>query len=96
VGDPDKTILQPKNNLMCGLRIMENQLVDLHRPLLSNRSYWGTLHPGTAGYRNFAREMANVPVACGARTAHRVKHHAPDVREASAAEPVTSSRGGSE
>jgi hypothetical protein len=35
-------------------------------------------------------------VACGARTAHRVKHHAPDVREASAAEPVTSSRGGSE
>jgi hypothetical protein len=96
VGDPDKTILQPKNNLMCGLRIMENQLVDLHRPLLSNRSYWGTLHPGTAGYRNFAREMANVPVACGARTAHRVKQHAPDVREASAAEPVTSSRGGSE
>jgi hypothetical protein len=96
VGDPDKTILQPKNNLMCGLRIMENQLVDQHRPLLSNRSYWGTLHPGTAGFRNFAREMANVPVACGAHTAHHVKQHVPDVREAAAAESAGSASGGSE
>jgi hypothetical protein len=80
---------------MCGLRIMENQLVDQHRPLLSNRSYWGTLHPGTAGFRNFAREMANVPVACGARTAHHVRRRAPDVREASnAPHPGSATAGG--
>jgi hypothetical protein len=97
VGDAGKTILQPKNNLMCGLRIMENQLVDLHKPLLTKRSYWGTLHPGTAGYRNFAREMANVPVACGAKTARHGGHTADQgVRQAMTTRPGSRSDPGGE
>jgi len=71
VHDPGKTILNPRNNLLCGIRILRNQLIDLHQPLRTRKSYWGTLHPGTAGYRNFARQMANVPEACGQRVGHR-------------------------
>jgi hypothetical protein len=26
--DPAKTILQPKNNLLCGVAILKNQLID--------------------------------------------------------------------
>lgn len=95
VHDPDKTILQPENNLMCGLHIMQNQLINLREPLLSRRSYWGTLRPGTPGYRSFARQMANVPVACGAHTAHPIRRHEPALREASSAQPSTLSAGGS-
>jgi hypothetical protein len=72
-GDPDKTILQPENNLLCGLRIMKNQLVDLNRPLVTKKSYWGTLRPGTVSYRVFAKQMANVPMACGAKTGRRTR-----------------------
>jgi hypothetical protein len=71
VHDPGKTILNPRNNLLCGIRILRNQLIDLHQPLRTRKSYWGTLHPGTAGYRNFAHQMANVPEACGQRVEHR-------------------------
>jgi hypothetical protein len=68
VHDPDKTILNPGNNLLCGINILRNQLIDLHEPLLTRKSYWATLRPGSAGYRNFVRQMANVPEACGRRT----------------------------
>jgi hypothetical protein len=64
VRDPRKTILQPKNNLLCGVKIMENQIFNLHRPLLSSASYWVTLRPATPSYLVFAKQMKNVPAAC--------------------------------
>jgi len=62
--DPGRTILQPKNNLACGVKILENQVVTQNRPLVSGKSYWGPLHPGWATYRTFVREMANTPAVC--------------------------------
>jgi hypothetical protein len=62
--DPQKTILQPENNLKCGIRIMSNQLIDKHKPLATGSSYWSTLRPGTVSYRVFVKQMANVPSAC--------------------------------
>lgn len=67
--DPDKTILQPENNLLCGVNILENQLVNQHRPLITKSSYWSTLRPNWPGYRVFVQQMANVPAACGRRPA---------------------------
>lgn len=64
VKDPERTILQPADNLGCGVKIMEDQIVTLHRPLVTRMSYWATLQPGTAGYRVFRRQMVNVPEAC--------------------------------
>jgi len=66
--DPSRTILQPKNNLECGIKILEQALVQQHKPLLSRTQYWSTLQPGTASYRVFAKQMTNVPAACGLRT----------------------------
>jgi hypothetical protein len=67
--DPDKTILQPKNNLLCGVKILTNQLIDKRKPLLTKSSYWSTLRPGYPGYNTFLKQMANTPEACGrART----------------------------
>ena len=66
--DPDKTILQPENNLLCGVNILENQLVIQKRPLLTKSSYWSTLRPGWPGYHVFLEQMANVPSACGSRS----------------------------
>jgi len=73
VKDPGRTILSPEKNLGCGVKIMENQIVTQGKPLVSRTSYWATLQPGTAGYRVFAKQMANVPAACGmhARRASR-------------------------
>ncbi len=82
VHDPDKTILQPRNNLLCGIHILRNQLIELHEPLLSSKSYWATLRPGTLGYKVFARQMANLPVACGQRIAHPRRLSEPPLREA--------------
>jgi hypothetical protein len=62
--DPQKTILQPENNLKCGIKIMSNQLIDKHKPLATGSSYWSTLRPGTLSYRVFVKQMANVPSAC--------------------------------
>ena len=62
--DPAKTILQPRNNLTCGVRILENQLITLRRPLVTRTSYWSTLQPGRPSYRVFVKQMANVPAAC--------------------------------
>jgi hypothetical protein len=66
--DPQKTILQPMNNLLCGINILENQLVTRHEPLLSNQSYWSTLRPDNASLAVFKKQMANVPAYCGLGT----------------------------
>jgi hypothetical protein len=63
--DPYKTILQPRNNLLCGVKILTNQLVDQRKPLLTRSSYWSTLRPGWPGYSTFLKQMANTPEACG-------------------------------
>jgi hypothetical protein len=68
VTDPDRTILRPKNNLECGIKILQQELVGQHKPLLSRTQYWSTLQPGTVSYRVFAKQMTNVPAACGLRT----------------------------
>lgn len=69
--DPGKTILQPRNNLVCGVRILHNQLIDRHKPLLTKSSYWSTLRPGWPGYSVFIKQMSNVPPACGRRVRSR-------------------------
>jgi hypothetical protein len=63
--DPQKTILQPQNNLECGIKILDDQLMVQHKPLLSRSSYWETLRPGTMSFRVFAKQLANLPAACG-------------------------------
>jgi hypothetical protein len=63
--DPRKTILQPDNNLLCGVNILRNQLVGQKKPLMSTSSYWSTLRPGWPGNRVFIQQMRNVPAACG-------------------------------
>ncbi len=60
-----KSILQPKNNLECGVKILSNQIVDQHKPLFTKTSYWSTLQPGRKSYRVFAKQMLNPPPACG-------------------------------
>jgi hypothetical protein len=62
--DPGKTILQPKNNLECGVKILDNQIITQRRALISRKSYWSTLQPGTVSHRVFAKQMTNVPLAC--------------------------------
>ena len=62
--DPEKTILKPKNNLACGVKILENQIIVHHKPLLSASGYWSTLRPGTESFRVFAKQMTNPPAAC--------------------------------
>jgi hypothetical protein len=64
--DPEKTILLPKNNLECGIKILDNQLITRHQPLLSKSSYWETLRPGRPGFAVFVKQLANMPAACGA------------------------------
>lgn len=66
--DAAKTILQPKNNLGCGILILDNQLVAQGRRLVSRHSYWATLQPGGPSYRVFVKQMANVPRVCRVRT----------------------------
>lgn len=63
--DPERTILQPENNLLCGINILEKQLVTQKRPLQTKSSYWSTLRPSWPGNRVFLQQMANVPAACG-------------------------------
>ncbi len=78
--DPAKTILQPKNNLLCGINILDDQLVTHHELLLSHKSYWSTLRPGTMSYRVFIKQMANVPDFCLTRRELRRRdllHHRP-------------------
>ncbi len=62
--DPAKTILRPGNNLLCGVKILENQMITHRRPLLTSSSYWVTLQPERPSYQVFAKQMTNVPAAC--------------------------------
>lgn len=62
---PEKTILQPENNLQCGVKILTYQLLDKQKPLVTHSSYWSTLRPGWPGYSTFLKQMSNVPAACG-------------------------------
>lgn len=64
-GDPARTILQPKNNLECGVKILTQQIIENHKPIFYKLSYWSTLRPGTESYRVFARQMVSPPSACG-------------------------------
>jgi hypothetical protein len=66
--DPAKTILQPKNNLECGVKILVNQIIVQHKPLLTPSGYWSTLRPDGPSYRVFAKQMTNPPAACGLPT----------------------------
>jgi hypothetical protein len=83
--DPDKTILQPKNNLTCGIEILRTQLIDKRKPLAWRKSYWSTLQPGTGGFKVFVKQMANVPDACRA-AAPRKPEKTPAVRAAEKSE----------
>lgn len=80
--DPERTILQPKNNLVCGVAILKNQLIDLHRPLLWSNSYWATLRPGTLSYRIFAKQMTNPPAPCELHSEHPESYPQRDQAEA--------------
>jgi len=73
--DPGRTILQPEKNLSCGIKIMEHQIIVQKKPLLARTSYWSTLQPGTVSYRVFAKQMANVPVACRVATKKSQRKH---------------------
>jgi hypothetical protein len=66
--DPAKTILRPKNNLECGVKILVNQIIVQHKPLLARSGYWSTLQPDGPSYRVFAKQMTNPPAACGLST----------------------------
>ena len=81
--DPNKTILQPKNNLLCGVNIIRNQLIDQHKALLSSTSYFATLQPGTISVKVFLKQMANVPAVCK-RPVHTQPQADPALREAAA------------
>jgi hypothetical protein len=63
--DPAKTILQPKNNLECGVKILVHQTIVQHKPLLTRSGYWSTLYPDGLSFRVFAKQMINPPSACG-------------------------------
>ena len=66
--DPAKTILQPKNNLECGVKILVNQIIVQHKPLLTRSAYWSTLQPDGPSHLVFAKQMTNPPAACGLPT----------------------------
>ena len=80
--DPRRSILNPDKNLLCGVRIMENQIIGQGKPLVTRTSYWATLKPGTAGYRVFSTQMANVPAACGVGVLKPRKHRQAPVERA--------------
>jgi hypothetical protein len=85
--DPEKTILQPKNNLECGVKILHNQLMDQHRPLVSVKSYWSTLQPGTVSFRVFRKQMANVPEVCRIDSGRREAGEKEKLAQAQKAKP---------
>ena len=72
--DPAKTILRPKNNLECGVKILKHQIIDQRKPLFSRSAYWSTLRPGTISYRNFRKQMTNVPLACRVNRRTEIAH----------------------
>lgn len=89
--DSSKTILQPEDNLLCGVRIVEDQLVKRHEPLLNDKSYWSTLRPDSPSFGVFEKQMANVPAYCDAHSPDRVPTEASQAPlvEATAQPPKT-------
>ena len=61
-----------KNNLECGVKILVNQIIVHHKPLLTPSGYWSTLHPDGPSFRVFAKQMTNPPDACGLSTNSRI------------------------
>lgn len=61
---PSRSILNPINNLECGIKILSHQIIAQHKPLLSPTGYWSTLHPGTPDHQVFVKQMANTPRFC--------------------------------
>src|SRR6202050_294600 len=66
--DPAKTILQPKNNLECGVKILVNQIIVQRKPFVTRAGYWSTLRPDGPSSRIFAKQMTNPPATCGLPT----------------------------
>jgi hypothetical protein len=50
------------------VKILFNQTIVQHKPLLTRSGYWSTLRPNGPSYRAFAKQMTNPPVACGLST----------------------------
>lgn len=75
--DPARTILNPADNLKCGIKILSTQIIKHHKPLLSPSGYWETLRPGTPGYRVFKKQVANAPLACRVPPHELAKRHSP-------------------
>ncbi|MGA2646517.1 MAG: hypothetical protein ABSF15_17535 [Candidatus Sulfotelmatobacter sp.] len=50
------------------MKIVVNQTIVQHKPLLTRSGYWSTLQPEEASYRVFAKQMTNPPAACGLPT----------------------------
>lgn len=73
--DMSKTILNPERNLACGIRILNHQIIEQHKPIFTRTSYWSTLQPGTASFRVFEKQMTNPPPACEQRQ-HGTRHSA--------------------
>jgi hypothetical protein len=44
--DPNKTILQPDTNLLCGLQILNHQIANVGKIGATSDVYWSTLKPG--------------------------------------------------
>jgi hypothetical protein len=81
--DPARSILQPKNNLECGVKILTRQIIEQHKPLFARTAYWSTLQPGTVSYRVFAKQMTNPPLACALHVKSAVTKRSVPKREAS-------------
>lgn len=79
--DPAKTILDPRDNLLCGIRILDDQLIAQNKPLLTESSYWVTLRPGHPSFEVFWKQMANVPEACGAKMRRPIPEEAKATEE---------------
>jgi hypothetical protein len=54
------------------VKILFNQTIVQHKPLLTRSSYWSTLRPGGPSYRVFAKQMTNLPSACGLSTKSKI------------------------
>jgi hypothetical protein len=98
VTDPAKTILQPRNNLECGVKILFNQIITQHKPLLSESAYWSPLQPDSPNHLAFAKQMTNPPAACAptvkstidkSATTETVQADANDAKEAKDAKKAT-------
>jgi hypothetical protein len=50
------------------VKILFNQTIVQHKPLLTRSGYWSTLRPDGPSYHVFVKQMTNPPVACGLST----------------------------